>query len=33
VMERYFWVGVYPGITDEMRSYVVEVIHDFHRAL
>lgn len=33
VMEQFFWVGVYPGITDEMRAYVVEVIHDFHQSL
>jgi CDP-4-dehydro-6-deoxyglucose reductase, E1 len=33
VMERYFWIGVYPGITDEMRGYVVEAIREFHQAL
>jgi hypothetical protein len=32
-MERYFWIGVYPGITDEMRGYVVEAIREFHQAL
>jgi CDP-6-deoxy-D-xylo-4-hexulose-3-dehydrase len=29
VAERTFWLGVYPGITDEMVNYVVEVIHEF----
>ena len=24
-----FWVGVYPGITDEMVDYVIEVVHEF----
>jgi hypothetical protein len=23
------WVGVYPGLTDEMLDYVIEVIHGF----
>lgn len=29
VMERGFWLGVYPGITNEMREYVVEKVRDF----
>lgn len=29
IMRDTFWVGVYPGITDEMADYVVEVLHDF----
>jgi CDP-4-dehydro-6-deoxyglucose reductase, E1 len=29
VMNGAFWVGVYPGLTDEMISYVAESIHAF----
>jgi len=29
VMRRSFWIGVYPGLTKEMLSFVVEVIKDF----
>lgn len=29
VMARAFWVGVYPGLTEAMRGYVVETILDF----
>ncbi|MFD5829639.1 lipopolysaccharide biosynthesis protein RfbH [Lentzea sp. NPDC060358] len=29
VTERTFWVGVYPGITDEMTDYVVDTIRRF----
>ncbi|MGC9543270.1 lipopolysaccharide biosynthesis protein RfbH [Streptomyces sp. UG1] len=29
VTERTFWVGVYPGISDEMVDYVVESIREF----
>ncbi|WP_189938831.1 lipopolysaccharide biosynthesis protein RfbH [Streptomyces sulfonofaciens] len=29
VTERTFWVGVYPGITDEMTDYVVSSIREF----
>ena len=29
VMNRTFWIGVYPGITDEMVDYVVDVMHQF----
>ena len=28
-MESTFWIGVYPGITDEMGDYVLERIHHF----
>lgn len=28
VMEDTFWVGVYPGITDTMVDYMLEVIHE-----
>ena len=30
-MNRAFWVGVYPGITPEMRAYVAEEIRAFSR--
>ena len=29
VMERTFWIGVYPGLTEEMRQYVARSFHDF----
>ncbi|AFY59969.1 lipopolysaccharide biosynthesis protein RfbH [Synechococcus sp. PCC 6312] len=29
VMERSFWIGLYPGLTTEMLDYVVSVIKDF----
>lgn len=29
VMDGGFWIGVYQGITTEMRQYVVEKLHDF----
>jgi CDP-6-deoxy-D-xylo-4-hexulose-3-dehydrase len=29
VMTNTFWLGVYPGLTEEMLSYVSDVIHDF----
>ncbi len=32
VMNRVFWVGVYPGLTDAMIDFVVETISDFCRA-
>jgi CDP-6-deoxy-D-xylo-4-hexulose-3-dehydrase len=31
VMERTFWVGVYPGITPEMVQYVIAVFDDWFR--
>jgi CDP-6-deoxy-D-xylo-4-hexulose-3-dehydrase len=32
VMHGAFWVGVYPGLTDEMLAYVCQEIRDFCRA-
>ena len=29
MMEKTFWVGVYPGLTIEMMEYVVKTIDDF----
>lgn len=29
ITERTFWIGVYPGITDEMIDYSLEKIHNF----
>jgi dTDP-4-amino-4,6-dideoxygalactose transaminase len=29
VMERGFWIGVFPGITPPMREYVAEKMFDF----
>jgi CDP-6-deoxy-D-xylo-4-hexulose-3-dehydrase len=29
VMERSFWVGVYPGLTTQMLDYVIESITEF----
>lgn len=29
IMERGFWLGVYPGLTDEMLHYVIEQIRKF----
>ena len=26
IMERSFWVGVYPGMTEEMLDYMCEII-------
>lgn len=31
VMERSFWIGLYPGLTEAMLDYVVEVLHNFCR--
>jgi CDP-4-dehydro-6-deoxyglucose reductase, E1 len=31
VMNQLFWIGVYPGITQAMLDYVVEVFHQFTR--
>jgi CDP-6-deoxy-D-xylo-4-hexulose-3-dehydrase len=32
VMERVFWVGVYPGITDAMLDYMIEAFHGISRS-
>lgn len=29
IMSNTLWLGVYPGLTEEMMNYVVESIHDF----
>ena len=29
VMKRSFWIGVYPGLTEEMLDYVIQSIHEF----
>jgi CDP-6-deoxy-D-xylo-4-hexulose-3-dehydrase len=29
VMERSFWIGVYPGLSNEMLEYVSDSIRDF----
>jgi dTDP-4-amino-4,6-dideoxygalactose transaminase len=29
VMQGTFWIGVYPGITDEMVDYVVDNVREF----
>ena len=29
VMTNTFWLGVYPGLSEEMLTYVSEVVHDF----
>ncbi len=31
VMERSFWLGVYPGLTLEMLDYVIQVLHEWVR--
>jgi CDP-6-deoxy-D-xylo-4-hexulose-3-dehydrase len=28
-MTRTFWIGVYPGLTNQMLDYVVDSIKDF----
>jgi CDP-6-deoxy-D-xylo-4-hexulose-3-dehydrase len=32
IMERTFWIGVYPGLTPDHIAYMLTVIHDFCRA-
>jgi CDP-6-deoxy-D-xylo-4-hexulose-3-dehydrase len=32
IMNNSFWIGVYPGITEEMRTYVVDVFDDFMKS-
>jgi CDP-6-deoxy-D-xylo-4-hexulose-3-dehydrase len=29
VMNDTFWLGVYPGITDKMISYIKEIVKEF----
>ncbi len=29
IMHRRFWVGVYPGMTEEMINYMIEKIREF----
>lgn len=29
VMERTFWVGVYPGLSDEMLGYMIQCVNEF----
>ena len=29
VMNNLFWIGVYPGISDEMMKYVIKVVVQF----
>ncbi len=31
VMNRVFWIGVYPGLSEPMIQYVIDCIHDFVR--
>jgi CDP-6-deoxy-D-xylo-4-hexulose-3-dehydrase len=31
IMQRVFWIGVFPGLTEEMLSYVVATIREFCR--
>lgn len=31
IMNNTFWVGIYPGITEEMLNYTVDVLHRFLR--
>jgi CDP-6-deoxy-D-xylo-4-hexulose-3-dehydrase len=31
VMDRVFWIGVYPGLTDAMLDFVLETLHGFCR--
>ncbi len=33
VTERVFWIGVYPGLTDEMLQYVVDTFHALPKRL
>jgi CDP-6-deoxy-D-xylo-4-hexulose-3-dehydrase len=28
IMRDSFWIGVYPGMTDEMRDYMAETLRD-----
>ena len=32
IMSHGFWIGVYPGLTSEMREYVADVLREFVRS-
>jgi CDP-6-deoxy-D-xylo-4-hexulose-3-dehydrase len=32
ITENTFWIGVYPGLTDEMINYMIEIISEFVRS-
>jgi CDP-6-deoxy-D-xylo-4-hexulose-3-dehydrase len=32
VMNNVFWIGVYPGLTEAMLTFVLEIFHDFCKA-
>ena len=32
IMERTFWIGVYPGMTDEMIDYMARMLREAVRA-
>jgi CDP-6-deoxy-D-xylo-4-hexulose-3-dehydrase len=31
VMNNTFWIGVWPGLTEEMLDYIIETFHDLFR--
>jgi CDP-6-deoxy-D-xylo-4-hexulose-3-dehydrase len=33
IMNNVFWIGVYPGLTVAMLNYVIDVLHDFAKAI
>lgn len=33
VMNDLFWIGVYPGITEEQMGYMIETFNDFFREM
>ena len=33
VMNQVFWIGVYPGLTPQMRAYMLETLHEADRTL
>ena len=33
IMENTLWLGVYPGLTEEMMIYIVESSHEFVKAV
>jgi CDP-6-deoxy-D-xylo-4-hexulose-3-dehydrase len=32
IMDGTFWIGVYPGLNNEMLDYMVEAIHEYIRS-